>query len=72
MRRCLEPKTGRCIKFSFAHLVEIGVRRLDDLVVEMLFELEGIEALEEELEDGAEVLRRGRGHKDVRVAMHET
>ena len=49
-------------------LVELRVGTLDQLVVQMLLVVEGVEALEDEIEEGVEVLRAGRGHEDVGVA----
>ena len=49
-------------------LVELWVSALDQLVVQVLLVVEGVEALEDEIEEGVEVLRAGRGHEDVGVS----
>ena len=48
-------------------LVELRVGALDQLVIQVLLVVEGVEALEDEIE-GVEVLRAGRGDEDVGVA----
>ena len=49
-------------------LVELGVGALDQLVVEVLLVVQGIKALEDEVEEGVEVLGAGRSDKDVGVS----
>jgi len=53
-------------------LVEVRVRALNDVVVEMLLVSESVHSLEDELEEGLQVLRRRRGDEDVRVAVGES
>jgi len=53
-------------------LVEVGVRALDDVVVEMLLVTESVHSLEDELEEGLQVLRRRRGNEDVGVSVSES
>ncbi len=50
-------------------LVELGIGRLHQLVVDVLLVLQGVEALEHELEQGLQVLGCRRGHKYVRVTL---
>jgi hypothetical protein len=49
-------------------VVELLIGGLNNLVVEMLFVLEAIKALEYKVEQGLQVLGVGRGDEDVRVA----
>mmetsp|Transcript_39642 Transcript_39642/g.66126 ORF Transcript_39642/g.66126 Transcript_39642/m.66126 type:complete len:398 (-) Transcript_39642:383-1576(-) len=52
--------------------VHRGLCRLDQFIVEVLLPLELVKALEDELEEGAEVLGGGRGDKDVAVAKGQS
>jgi hypothetical protein len=52
-------------------LVEVRVCALNDVVVEMLLVAQRVHALEDELEERAQVLGRGRGDEDVGVAVCE-
>ena len=53
---------------SHHSLVELWVGALDQLVVEVLLVVQGVEALEDEVKESVEVLGAGRGDKDVGVA----
>lgn len=46
-------------------VVEVRVRRLENVVVGVLLVVECFEALEDKFEDGVEVFRRGSRHEDV-------
>ena len=50
-------------------LVEIGVGRLDDRVVDVVQVAECVESFEDKLEESLQVLRRGRSDEDVAVAV---
>jgi hypothetical protein len=50
-------------------LVELRVSGLNELVVDVLLVFERVEALEDKVEQGLEILGRGRGDEDVRVAF---
>lgn len=53
-------------------LVEFGVSRLNDIVVEMLLVAKRVHALEDELEQSLEILGRGRSDKDVGISVGES
>ena len=50
---------------SHHSLVELWVGTLDQLVVQVLLIVQGVEALEDKVKEGVEVFGAGRGDKDV-------
>ena len=50
-------------------MVEVGVCRLEDVIVGVLSEVKRVQSLEQELEDSGQVLWAGRGDEDVAEAV---
>jgi hypothetical protein len=53
-------------------VVEGRVSALDDLVVHVLLVVQGVKALENEIEESSQVLRRWTCDEDVRVAVENS
>ena len=52
-------------------LVEVGVRALRNIVVEVLLIAKRIHSLEDEVEQGLQVLWTGTGNEDIRVPVRK-
>lgn len=58
--------------YPYDRLVEVGIRALGNVIINMLLVAQCIQSLEDEVKEGLQVLRTWTGHEYVGVAVCES
>ena len=72
------PTHLNCLPVTAKHVhahdsfVKIRVRALSNVVIEVLFVSQGVQAFEYKLEECSQVLRTRTGHKDIGIAVRKS